>query len=277
MSKKSLSERAKSKLGYELRIAVKRARQSLTSRSGAPADKSVVWVSGAQRSGTNMMMDVLERSFHTDVYHEIDDRAFVEYELRPRPEIHALVEASKARRVVIKALCEAQELTSLLEEFAPARAVWVTRRWADVVNSHVERWYKMPEFVRRIAEDRDSAEWRGRGMSDETHDTVRRVVHAEISNASACALFWWFRNKLYFEQDFAEDDNTMLVRYESLVTDARDAFDRVFRFLRIPYEPSLVRHVFASSVRKRKPPEVEDSIRDLCDELTDRIERVAAV
>ena len=240
----------------------------------APA-KQVSFVAGVQRSGTNMMMDVLERSLVTDVYHEHDSRAFDGYELRSPEVIRKLIERSPAGHVVIKALCELQDLSQLLEYFAPAKAVWVLRDYADTVNSHIALWNKMPYFVGETVKSRQGAAgWRGRGMSDATHELVSRLYTSDISNASACALFWYFRNVLFFEQGFDRDERVLLVRYDSLVTNPREQFESTFRFLGLPYSPWVHRKVVSSSVRKRPAPDLTAEIEAVCRDLARRFEAI---
>jgi hypothetical protein len=178
--------------------------------------------------------------------------------------------------VVIKALCELQILRALLDEFEPAKAVWVIRDYEDVVNSHLVLWRKMPEKIGKIVANRDRAAWRGRGMSDDTLALVKSLYHSEISNASACALFWYFRNVLYFEQGLDKDPRVELVRYEDLVTQPNEKFSKLFEFLGIGYTPRVARKVFASSVRKKAPPTIEPAIQEICESLRARLFEVAA-
>lgn len=243
--------------------------------AAAPGVRRTVFVAGVQRSGTNMMMDVLERSLDTDVYHERDPRAFDHYEMRPPEVIRRLIDHSPAPCVVVKALCELQHLGDLLDRFAPAQAVWVVREPDDVVNSHLKLWTGMPESIRRIVEDGDTAGWRGRGMSARTRDVLAEHYSPGLDNASACALFWYLRNVLFFEQGLDRDPRVRVVRYEDLVTDPQHTFAEVFRFLGLAYTARVSRRVFASSVRKTPPPAVDPGVRTLCDSLKDRFDRAA--
>ena len=168
-------------------------------------------MAGMQRSGTNMLMDVLERSVETDVFHERDARAFDNYQMREREVIRRLVDESRACVFVIKALCELQDLGELMQAFAPAKTVWIVRDYNDVVNSMMRSFEGMAGQVKAIAQDRDSSSWRGRGMSDATHERVKALATPDISESSASALQWYFRNVLFFEQGFHQDDRVILV------------------------------------------------------------------
>jgi hypothetical protein len=275
MNANSLLARVNNKVQYRSMLIGKRLMQTLRG-AGAPAAKTVVFLGGVQRSGTNMVMDVLERSFQTDVYHERDPRAFHEFEMRPPSVIHCLVGASKARFVVIKALCELQYLKDLLDEFAPAKVVWMVRDYADMVNSHLRKWSGCPAAIGRIVADRGGAGWRGRGMSDATHGVVTDLYHPRMDDASAIALFWYFRNALFFEQGFDSNDRVLAVRYESFVSNPEMECRRVFAFLGLDYSSRVIRDVSAGSIRKDARLAIDPAIRDLCESLLARFDSVMA-
>lgn len=227
-----------------------------------------VFVGGVQRSGTNMMMDVLERSYETDVYHEWDTRAFHGYLMRDRPVIHHLAEQSPAPVFIIKALCELQELSSLMDEFAPSQLLWVLRNYEDVVNSMLVSFKNQAQQMRRLVMHGEaSPAWIGKGISDETFAVLKRLVHDDINDASAAALLWYSRNRLFFDRRFDRDHRAMLVRYESLVTDPANQFKRIFEFLNLRFTPRIVRTVFASSIRRHRPPSIEAPVREICEGL----------
>lgn len=250
-------------------------RKSLLQSFSAKRNKAgqhVAFVAGVQRSGTNMMMDVLERSAETDVYHERDRRAFDNYQMREPAVIRNLLQRSNAPCFVIKSLCELQHLKRLMNDFAPARTVWIVRDYRDVVNSMQNSFRNQAKQVKRIAVDRDSDGWQGQGMSDATHEQVRVHVHDDITDSSAAALIWYFRNQLFFDQGLDHDPHVLLVRYESLVTHPVPEFERIFAFLDLTYQPRHSRMVVPHSIRKSREPEIELPIRDLCEDMTRRFD-----
>lgn len=231
----------------------------------------VLFIAGMQRSGTNMLMDVLERSLVTDVYHEWDERAFTNYQMKERGVIRGLLAQSRGQIFTIKALCEVQDLTELMAEFEPAKAIWIFRRYEDVVNSMLRSFGNMDQQVIRLADDPDSEAWLGKGMSAETHAVLRRTVRPDISLASASALQWYIRNMLFFEQHFQVNKTVLPVIYEDLVRDPVKELKRVFEFAGIQYSDRIARNIHAASVGKRQPMPVDKEISDLCSALQQRI------
>lgn len=249
-------------------LARKRSLQRLHRRS-SPGQR-FVFVAGAQRSGTNMLMDILERSEVTDVYHERDTRAFKDYIMREPSVIRTLADRSIAPVFVIKSLCELDRLPALLQGFQPSQLVWIVRDYRDMINSALVSFPSLPQSMARIYEDRTAADWRSRGLSDETYDLIRKLYRPGIDDASAVALFWYMRNVLFFEQGFDKAANASLTLYEPLVTEPDQELRMVFQFLNLDYSRFIAQQVFASSVRRRPAPEIDPQIDALCADLHER-------
>ena len=258
------------RLEHKLLIASKSAYQWVRGRPPA----QVIFVAGMQRSGTNMLMDRLERSYLTDVYHERDPRAFDNYRMRDRGVIRNLVAHSRAPTFVIKALCELDRLTELMDEFAPAKTVWIVRDYRDAVRSALVSFGNFTKQVARIAADRKVDDWRAGGMSEATHAIVRSLWHPDMSEAAAAALIWYFRNILYFEQGFDCDPRVRLVFYEQLVQAPQQECSAIFEFIGVPFSEHITRGVFAGSVRHRPVEGIEPAVAQLCEELVRRFARL---
>lgn len=240
-------------------------------REGEPL---TVFVAGTQRSGTNMLMDVLERSFETDVYHERDVRAFDNYQMRPLTVIRDLRERCKAKVFVIKALCELQHLSTLIDALAPSKAVWIIRRYEDVVNSMLVSFGNQAYQVKRLAVEPDYHPWLGGGMSRETQDLLARLARGNLDNASAAALLWYLRNVLYFDQRLHRDPRVLLVSYEPLVSAPQEELLRILDFINLRYTSWIGNKISPRSVRRRAAPEIDSGVRGVCDALTHRFEGV---
>jgi len=173
----------------------KKSSQNVFRKRTAP--QAVVFVAGVQRSGTNMMMDILERSMQTEVIRESDSRAFEDYELEPISTLEALARESPAQTTVFKALCNLQNLRQLLNCFPDSKTVWMLRRMDDMVNSHCRTQPNKRGPAERncnirmnaILASPESQRWRTRGMSSETRELLKSFCHTDISHESAVALF----------------------------------------------------------------------------------------
>ncbi len=260
---------------YKTFVLSKQLRQRLKYGIGEQLNnKQCVFVAGVQRSGTNMLMDIMERSMETDVYHERDHRAFQSYEMKPTDVIHQIFKKSISPVFVIKALCELDKLKMLMDEFEPAKSIWVLRHYGDVVNSMVRSFPNQSTLVRNIVFDKEREGWPGRSMSNKTHSIVKRLSRDELNRESAAALIWYFRNILYFEQNLEKGSRVKLIKYESMVSHPEKDFRRIFDFLELRFKPSFIDKVSDHSVRKNELPPIRPDIQKLNENLLERFESV---
>lgn len=250
----------------------KRLRQRLA-RAEGPSTQ--VFVAGVQRSGTNMLMHVLERSPDTDVVHEGDPRAFDQYVMRALPVVQDLDRRSPAAFFVIKALCELDRIPAFLDAFDRPRCVWIYRDYRDVANSMLASFRSIPDTVRRLARDGDAVGWWGQGMSERTRRILGEVTARPVTDHSLAALLWYLRNVLYFEQGLDRDPRVLPVRYETLVASPTREAERVFAFLGIPFSERYTARVHATSVSRRSPPELDEEVETLCRDLLQRLDAAA--
>jgi len=233
--------------------------------------KNVILVSGVQRSGTNMIMDFYDRSFETTVFHETDKRVYESYHLRTWPELKRNIAASPSRTVALKALLEAHELSPLLHAFAPAKLVWIFRPYDDMVNSYLQNWPGGRNEIDKVIKDPDSAAWRGKGMTAETHAIVKRHYDPAMSEASALALFWYYRNQLIFDQGLHDDHRCRLVFYDDLVRVPERCGRSLAEFSGLVPHSRLWSGFNTSSVRRRPPPNIAPEIRRLADLMLEKL------
>lgn len=253
-----------------------RGYKAVRQRIGPRLPRTHVFVAGMQRSGTNMLMELLDWNRHTDVYHETDPRAFTPgYEMRAPEVIHALAQRSPAPFFVIKSLCELDRLRDLLDDFAPAKAVWIVRDYRDSSRSAVRSFGNFVPQLRRLARDKSAGAWRGRGMSDETQAMLREMASLELSELDGAALMWYYRNILYFEQGLDKDPRVKLLSYEGLVANPHEMSRDLCGFMGVSdWSPWMVRYLHVGTSARRSIMNVRPEVNAVCDGLINRFEKV---
>ena len=235
-----------------------------------------VFVAGMQRSGTNLLMDVLDASGATQVFHETDARAFERYEMRDVAVIQQLARQCPAPVFVVKALCELDRIKFLMESFTPAHTLWVVGDWRDSVNSAIKSFGNFVPQWQRLVEG-DTEDWRGRGMSSATRELLVALYRPEASEAEGAAIMWFYRNVLFFEQQLAADPRVRVVFYEDLVQHPLREVAGVYAFLGLPgFNAAKARRIHAHSVKRRSPPDIAPAVTALCDELLARFTALPA-
>ena len=229
-----------------------------------------VFVAGMQRSGTNLLMDVLDASADTQVFHETDPRAFERYEMRDLAVIQKLAQQSPAPVFVIKALCELDRIKRLMDTFSPAKTLWVVRDWRDSANLAIKSFGNFVPQWQRLANG-DANDWRGRGMSPATRELLAAMYHPDASEAEGAAMMWFYRNALFFEQQLASDARVRVVFYEDLVQNPMREVAAVYEFLGLQgFSRGVAGRIHTRSVKHRSPPDIAPAVSALCDELLAR-------
>jgi hypothetical protein len=226
-----------------------------------------VLILGEMRSGTNMLDECFDNCASTDVFHEYDDEAFIDYELRPLPEVRQLIARSNGTHAVFKSIADSNCADDLLDGLPGARAIWIYRRYQDAVNSALQNFKEHREYLRLIIEEPQKAKWRARGLSGDDMALLRKHYSTNLGDASARALIWYIRGRCYFTQRLEQRSEVMLINYEELVTKPHEQLRAAFEFVGLPFQDSYYRHVETSSIRKRPDPQIATEIAALCDAL----------
>lgn len=214
-----------------------------------------------------MVMDVLEKHWMTDVYHENDPRAFKDFEMRDPRTVQSLMKRSHSQVFVVKALCELDMLDELMDFFVPSKTVWVIRHYNDVTNSMVRSFSTSLAWYKAIKQDRASGGWRSRNLSDEHYEWIQEHVNEDSTEQSAAALQWAIRNSLILDKGFEQRDDVLLVFYENLASQPAIEFTRIYDFLALPQQPRTYADVFSGSVGKEPPPAISAGVSSLCEKV----------
>lgn len=221
-------------------------------------------------AGTNLLMDVLDASWDTQVFHETDPRAFERYEMRDLDTIHRLAANCPAPVFVIKALCELDRIAALLDDFEPAKCLWVVRDWRDSARSAIKSFGNFVPQWQRLAQG-DASDWRGRGMSPAIRRVLAKHYHADASEAEGAAIMWVYRNSLFFEQQLENDPRVRCVFYEDLVRYPEREVEALFGFLGLrDFSKAVAARIHARSLRYREPSDISLEVCRLCDDLLAR-------
>ncbi|MFP5382188.1 MAG: sulfotransferase family protein [Gammaproteobacteria bacterium] len=276
-----MSERLR-KPSYDGRSLPERARNALWRGGKALRHRLLprpleqhVFVAGMQRSGTNLLMDVLDASADTQVFHETDPRAFARFEMRDLETIRRLTAACPAPAFVIKALCELDRIRVLMDAFAPAKTLWVVRDWRDSTHSAVKSFSNFVPQWKRLAQG-DANDWRGRGMSEATRALLASLYRDDASESEGAALMWYYRNILFFEQQLESDPRVRCVFYEDLVQHPDREVEAIYDFLGLRgFSAAVAGRIHTRSVRRRSPPDISPAVSGLCDDLLARFHALA--
>ena len=198
---------------------------------GAGQERTVAFVLGCQRSGTNMVLRILGLSLDVDTVEESDRRCFRESRIMDRQTRNALIARSTARCVIFKPICDSHRAVELFSEHPGSKAVWVYRRYQDVANSAVRYWGdQMQTFIEDLLQgggDWGIAQWNREKVTDGCIARMKEAAADGLDPYGGAALFWYMRNHTFFDQELKHCPSTTLLRYEHAVTESAREFERL--------------------------------------------------
>lgn len=220
-----------------------------------------------------MLIHRLGRSWAVDPFNENHQAAFEKWRLRPLDVIENLVDRSYAQVALFKPVLTTPHSCEYLTRFSDARMIFVYRHYTDVINSSLKRFGPAD----RLAHVNswivgDFSEFAPIAPPETAVATVRKLWNPSLSPQSAAALYWLFYNRLYFDLGLDREERVKLIGYESLVNNAgleiRDACD----FLGLKFEPAMAADIFATSVGRDEPPDMDPAIKSACETLWQRLQ-----
>lgn len=248
-------------------------------RYGTPGQAVPVFLVGAQRSGTNMVVHGLAQAPEFDVYNEGDRAAFSRFQLRPDAQIRRLVDASPHRYVLLKPLCDTHRARELLDDMGtarPGRLIWVYRGVDARTRSQLTKFGDSDRRVlREFAVTGSTGRWQVQGLPADSIELIRSLDFDTLSPESGSALFWYVRNQLFFQLHLSDRPDVRLTSYEAFLQDPSTTMRALCDFLGFPYSGRLVAHVMPRPTPHRRPLDIDPTIRERCAQLQARLDAAA--
>ena len=250
--------------------------QALSSR---PDKHSVLAILGCQRSGTSVMSRGFFRDLDVTVFREKSVLTGGAEGLRylPFDELNEYMAKQQAPFIVFKMLVESQRAGDYLDTVDGARVVWLFRNYRDIVSSNLTKFgiQNGIDDLRPIV-NAEKDNWRSEACSEETRNTIRQYFSESMNPRDAAALFWYARNRLYFEQEVFRDDRVMLLEYENFVRNPAKTMRQIYELCDRPYPgDSLVAEVKTGSISKGKDIDLSPEVDELCNDMLQRMQQAA--
>jgi hypothetical protein len=252
-------------------------------RPGGSSPRAL-FILGCQRSGTTMVVETLDRDWRVKTFQEFSAvnlpadgrrpwsvRSMSRYGLRLRPldQVAARIQRSRSPLVVLKPLVESQRAPAILREIDGAVGLWVFRDYRDVARSNVKLF--TPEVTRINLEpmlDQQPGNWRGEVVPEDVRELIADHYAPDMSPFDGAALFWYARNRLFFDLDLPLEKRVMALRYEDLVAEPAATMRRVYDHAAVPFPgPAIVADIHPRSVGLGRELELATEIEAACDRL----------
>jgi Sulfotransferase domain len=253
-----------------------RNRAYRTFRNTPAAERRTILVLGCQRSGTTLMLEVFDEDVRTLSFAEFSAISGVGdggIRLRPLPEVKGLIERHRAPITVLKPLVESQHAPRLLDGLPNARAVWMFRGFESVAVSNVTYFgLGNPARDLRLLLTNDPPNWRGEFVPDDVRTALEERYAPDMSPYDAAALFWWARNRIFFDLGLNKRPDVFLCEYEALVVAPRQVIGSIYELCGVePPARDTTRRIHSESRNRGDSSVIGPEVRTLCEELHERL------
>ncbi len=256
------------KIARKSRRAGKYVRRWLLNATAGRTQPSVVFIMGAQRSGTRVPLLALESSPDILTFREGARPFFRGSRLESDDVLEGLFARCPFPVLVIKPLCESHRALELLARFPAARVIWIYRRPEDTVRSASIKWDSGALAVTRLIEGTLPADdWRRGGLTDEAVAMARRLYRPGLGLHHANAIMWYLRNRLVLDLDLFAHPRVLVVKYEDLSSSPGTHFPRVFSFVGQSLAQEYLSGIHARSVRRALLEDVPADVLAACETL----------
>jgi sulfotransferase family protein len=248
------------------------------------AGPRALFILGCQRSGTTMVTETLDKDWRVKTYSEFSSvnrpadgrrpwsvRPTSRHDIRMKPldEVAARLERSRYPLVVLKPLVESQRATAILRDIDRATCLWVFRNYRDVARSNVKLF--TPEASRINLDPMIRGEpgnWRSELVPDDVRQLIARHYSEAMSPFDGGALFWYARNRLFFDLDLASDDRVMALKYEDLASQPEPSVRRIYAHTGVPFPgPRVVADIHPHSIGLGRELELSAEVESACEGL----------
>lgn len=227
-----------------------------------------IFVMGAQRSGTTMLMDVLHLRPDTRGFSESQhSSAFRDFQLRSPTRIAKIIEDSRAPFVCFKPIADSHRILDLRDAFTHAYFVWIYRQYLDVANSRLRKFDNPTRAIRLVCQGLPGGGWFDTGVPKATRQILRQLPYNDLTDFDFACLAWWTRNRIFEEHKLWTLPNVILLRYENIVSQPERELAILKDRIGLAGHPQSVRFIHDHSVQRDEAPSIHGDVRDLCDSL----------
>ena len=249
--------------------------QSIKSRKTRP---SILFIVGCQRSGTSMLLNVLDRDLNTRCFGEFS--SLTSNDIRSGIRLNSLDLVKKefsqvtAPLIVAKPLVESQNICELLDYFENSTAVWIFRNYRDVALSNVRKFgpNNALDDLRPIVNG-DPTNWRSEKVSRYVQDKISEHFFPEMNPYDAAVLFWFARNHIFFDLELDRNPRIAIFSYDALVLEPQRYLRSIYRQVRQAYPKiDMTTEIHAHSKNRGKDISLSPEVEQLAQELEDKLE-----
>jgi hypothetical protein len=240
-------------------------------------EKTVLFIVGSQRSGTNMLLNIFREDYYTNVYGEFSKLSAMDkgkIRLNPYNLVKKEINKDKAPFTILKPLVESQNILKLLDFFENSYALWIYRDYKDVASSDIKKFGLMNGINSlRPSILREPKNWRSEGVSEEERNLIKKYFSESMNPYDAAVLFWYLRNNLFYRLNLDENSKVILCKYEYLIANPKAVITKIYKTCnqKFPGE-RILNEIHLKSFGKGKSIDVSPEIESIANNLLQKFD-----
>jgi hypothetical protein len=124
----------------------------------------------------------------------------------------------------------------------------------------------------RLLLTNDPPNWRAELVPESTRAVLDEHYAPDMSPHDAAALFWWARNRLFFDLRLDEHPDVFLCEYEALVATPRRVMSSIYEFCGLePPARDTTRRIHSKARDRGASSAISSDVKALCEELHSRL------
>lgn len=239
--------------------------------------RKILFIIGCQRSGTSIMQRVFEKDLNSKIYGERSRISPKEdIRLNPLDTVREEIRRDKAQFIVMKPLVESQHILKLLDYFEGSKALWLFRDYKDVAASNLKTFGIRNGIndIRPIVEKHPN-NWRSEGVLENTRKIILRHFSEKMNPHDAAVLFWYSRNRLFFDLGLDTNPQVLMCKYEHLIAKPGEVFCNIYKDLGQDFPgEKITKEIHSSSFGKGKDIDLSPAVDKLAKELLEQLDNV---
>jgi len=239
-------------------------------------EKTILFIIGCQRSGTNLMLRIFENDLNTKTFGEfskLSSKDENKIRLNPLHLVKKDIQKVRVPFIILKPLVESRNIIKLLEYFDGSKALWMYRDYKDIALSNLNHFgiKNGIDDLRPIVENK-SGDWRSEKVSKNVREIIASHFSENMNPYDAAVLFWYARNSLYFQLGLDHNPDVLMCKYEDLITDPVRVVKTIYRNLKQNYPGTRIhKEIHPKSLKRGQgikiSPEIEELAKGLLDKL----------
>jgi len=233
-----------------------------------------MFIMGYGRSGTSILLNILDHDSRIEALGENDHKIAKNYMLLYE-KLNPVTKNSKAQVLVMKPILNSFDAYRILEEYNNAKIIWMVRDYKDVIASAIKKFGPtVANYMKNYVLYNKGNNWISSGLPDDTLKILKNLEKTDFTIYDWMAIVWWSINRTILLNNLLLKNRFLLVYYENLVTNPKEALNQIYNFIGIPYKFKFEKYIYRSSIGKGINIHLNPATEAMCNNLITEINKL---